>query len=298
MLTAQQKEMRRTGLGSSDSPVILGESEFRTEFDVYLDKAEGFEAGETPWQELGTLLEPVALELYRRRTGAELTYPGTLRHPTRPILLDTPDALAILPGEEVRAVEAKAIGYMGPEWGEEGTDQIEPAYIIQAMHHLLVLRAVRAASGYSLLPEAVDLPVLFGGREFRIYTVQWDAEFAESIAAECERWWSAHVVAKVPPSLEGSRNAAAWLARKFPRNRGPLLEAARGDDLMAEALHDARHRLEEAERDEATATNYLKQRIGDAEGIAGIGWRITWRTNKKGVRSFRPTWDNETEEAA
>lgn len=289
MLTPEQREMRRSGLGSSDSPVIMGESDFRAPFDVYLAKVEGYEPEPSPWQEMGDLLEPVVLELYRRRTGADLQYPGTVRHPTRPILLDTPDAVNILPGGEVRAVEAKAIGYMGPEWGDEGSDAVEPAYILQAMHHMLVLRALFPGRDI----HATDLPVLFGGREFRVYTVQWDADLAEAIAAECERWWTAHVVPKVPPPLDGSRNAADWLARRFPTHRTPLLDATPADDLLAEMLREARKRAEDAERDATTYTNHLKQRVGEAEGIAGRDWRVTWRANKKGVRSFRPTFDSE-----
>ena len=58
MLTPEQRELRRTGLGSSDSPVIMGESALRAPFDVYLAKVEGFEASIRAGQRAGI---PVAM---------------------------------------------------------------------------------------------------------------------------------------------------------------------------------------------------------------------------------------------
>lgn len=290
MLTDEQRALRRTGLGSSDSPVIMGESTLRAPFDVYLAKAEGFEAEPTDGMEIGTLLEPVVLELYRRKTGAHLSFPGTLQHPTRQILLDTPDAIATLPSGEVRPVEAKAYGWRGPEWGENGSDGVPPAYVIQATHHLMV---VREACGLAVPPCAVDLPVLFGGREFRIYTVRWDPELAEIIATTCEQWWAEHVEARKPPSMERSRAAAEWLAQKYPVNRAPMLEATASDELLASLLREARDDVTEAEVIEAPLVNEFKLRIGDADGMKGNGWRITWKKNAKGSRVFRPSFGLE-----
>lgn len=273
----------------------MGESELRAPFDVYLAKAEGFEAEPTDGMEIGTLLEPVILELYRRKTGATLAYPGTVQHPHRPLLLDTPDAMATLPGGEVRPVEAKAYGWRGLEWGENGGDGVPPAYVIQAIHHLLVQRAL---AGYSwgtpdMAPTAVDLPVLFGGREFRIYTVRWDPELAEMIATTCEEWWAEHVESRKPPSMERSRTAAEWLAKKYPVNRAPMLDASPGDELIAEQLREARSAVKAAEEVEAPLVNELKLRIGEADGMRGNGWRITWRKNQKGSRVFRPSFGPE-----
>lgn len=299
MLTPEQYALRRSGLGSSDSPIIMGEAMWRAPFDVYLSKVEGFEQEPTDGMELGELLEPVILELYRRRTGATLAFPGTLIHPYRHLLLDTPDAVATLPSGEVRPVEAKAYGWRGPEWGENSSDGVPPAYVIQSTHHLLVARAIAQAgssvwpSNPDTFPTAVDLPVLFGGREFRIYTVRWDPELAEMIAAECERWWAAHVVTKTPPSMERSRTAAEWLAQKYPSNRAPMLNATSGDELIAAQLREARIAVREAEEVEAPLINELKLRIGEADGMRGDGWRITWKKNQKGSRVFRPSFGPE-----
>lgn len=296
-LSPKQKALRRAGIGSSDVAAILGMSRFQTDFDVYLSKVEGFEPEPLPWQEMGELLEPVAIELYRRKTGASVTLPGTVRHPSRPILLDTADAVAHLPDGTKRPLEAKAIGFLGPEWGDDGTDDVEPAYILQCQHHMLVLREhLREPIA------AVDMPVLFAGREHRIYRVPWDAELAEGVAEQCERWWVDHVVAGKPPPLEGSRHAAAWLARRFPLNRRPLEEATEADEPLAEQLRLARARQAEAKREVEAAKNRFRERIADADGVAATDgrWRVTWKANKNGVRSLRPWFEDEEaqEEAA
>lgn len=293
MLSEEQKKLRRTGIGSSDAPVILGESSFLTPFDVYLSKVEEFDPPTQPWQELGELLEPVALELYRRRTGAVVTAGKTThRHPTRPVLLDTPDGVAVHPGDEVRLLEAKAIRFMDRTWGDDGTDEVEPAYVIQCQHHMLVARA----NGLNV--EACDLPVLFAGSEFRIYTVRFDAELAEGIADECERWWREHVEARVAPPLDGSRNAGAWLAKRFPENRAPILEGTPEDADRAALLRSWEQSRDEAVEAIATLKNRFKERIGEADGVQGPWGRITWRARKDGVRVFKPTWFEQDESEA
>lgn len=293
-LSDDQKALRRQGLGSSDSPIILGLSQFKSPFDLWLSKVEGFEPESETWQELGDLLEPVALELYRRRTGASVTTGhGTYRHPRNPILLDTPDGIATSVEHGTVPLEAKAIRFRGEEWGEEGTDEVEPAYLAQAQHHMLVLREV-----LGLEISEVHLPVLFGGSEFAIYRVPWDPEFAGLIEEECSRWWRDHVVARKPPPLEGSRNASAWLRRRFPRDTAPILQATADDVELAMALRNAEQARDLCAESFDALKAQLQERIGTAAGIEGDGFRITWKANAKGSRTFRTNWQTNPRRAA
>jgi putative phage-type endonuclease len=272
-LTDEQLALRRGGIGSSDAPAILGLSSFKTPFDVYLDKVEGFSPAQSFNAELGDLLEPVVLELYRRQSGAtKLERPGqTVKHLQRPLILSSPDAIAYFQETEHRIVEAKALRYRSEEWGDEGSDGIDEAYLIQSQVHMAVARSVVGD-----LIAQVDVPVLFGASEFRVYRVPWDEELANLVIEECEKFWRDHVEAKRPPSMDGSRGAPAWLKKKFPRDTKPLIEATPEDFDLALELCGAKRNLVAAKGAYRDHENRWKQRIGEATGVKTSIGSITW----------------------
>jgi hypothetical protein len=56
---------------------------------------------------------------------------------------------------------------------------------------------------------------------------------------------------------------------------------------LAERLAKARSGIEEFEAEKAAVENALKALIGDASGVEGDGWRITWRsTSGSKVRNW------------
>lgn len=286
MLSEEQKAMRRTGIGSSDVAAILGISPFRTAFDVYVEKVDGFESEQTEWQEIGDLLEPVVLELYRRRRGLTTDHmerPGTIRHMKHSWVVDSPDAIAALP-DGWRAVEAKAPRYLDKaSWGDAGSDVIEEAYIIQAQWHLETLRHATGLTPF----DVCDVPVLFGGSDFRIFEVKRDAELAGMLIEECGKFWRDHIEARRPPKMDGSRHAPAWLAKRFPRDARPLIEATVEEEALVTKLQAAVRERDAAEAVFETLKNQTKERIGDAAGISTSLGAITWKSNAKGVRTFR-----------
>lgn len=284
-LTAEQIELRRTGIGSSDIAAILGVSPFRTAFDVYLEKVEGFQSEKNFSMELGDLLEPVVLELYRRREDPKLLeLPGTLVHPDNPLLLTTPDALAIFdtfdPGS-FRVVEVKAPRYRSDDWGDEGSDGIEEAYILQAQWHMYVLRA----RGHGIT--RCDVPVLFGASEYRCYRVDWDPELAGMLVDEGLKFWRDHIEKRVPPDIDGSRFAPEWLKARFPKNTAPLIEGTPEDDKAAGDLRMAQAAMDVAEMHFDAHKSRWKQRIGEAAGVVTKLGTVSWTTDKNGKRTFR-----------
>jgi hypothetical protein len=65
-----------------------------------------------------------------------------------------------------------------------------------------------------------------------------------------------------------------------------MFVATREAEEIAARLADAQARRKAAEADEERAANELRARIGDADGIAGDGWRVTWKAPAKGT----PKW--------
>lgn len=289
-LTDAQIEQRRSGIGGSEIAAVVGMSPFASPMQVWLEKVHGERREQNDRMRLGVLLEPVVLALYVDETGAELTLAeslGTLQHPTVRHALATPDAIALVDGER-RLVEAKACAWRKRgEWGEPGTDEVPPHYLLQVQWTMAVAGLERA-----------DVAVLFGGEKLERYEVRADPELQEWLIAESGRWWVRHVDGREPPPIDGSEAATRWLQR-IEHKRPALLEATPAALEWAQVHRRAKAAAKVAKADAELAGNQLRALIGEDEGIQGERWRATWKADKRGRRTLRVTWmDDDNGEGA
>lgn len=268
---------RKTTMGSTDVAPAFGLSPYQSEAELWLQKM-----GRLPPQEVnppmywGTRLEAIIAEEYATRQGVELL-PG----PTKIIegwMRSTPDRL--IKGEPHRLLEVKTASiFDAKRWGEEGTDQIPVEHLVQVIWHMLVHDA-----------DVTDVAVLLGGQDFRIYTVHADADAEYRVSTRARMWWETHILGKVPPLPRGDQGTRAMLQSLFPKQLSETILAA--DERISEMAHRlelARGDLAVAEEDKLKAENELKSVIGDALGVAGEGFRITWKATKPSVKV---NWEN------
>lgn len=286
-LSDAQHELRRTGVCASEVAALVGLSPYSTPLDIWRYKVEGLRLEENPAMRRGRLLEPAVAQWYAETTGATLRSPGTLAHPMFSRALATPDRIATLPDGEERLLEIKTASWFQREdWGEEGTDEIPQHYVCQVQWTMFVTEK-----------QTCDVAVLIGGEDFRRYRVERDEELIQLLFIEANRFWVEHVEPKEPPAVDGSKAASEWLASRYPNSKPGLLQATPEAEKWAGVLRLARMRQAGANVEETLAANWLKSLIGEAEGIQGNGWRVTWRRNAKGSRVFRPTFDGEEQSA-
>lgn len=282
MLTAEQMEMRRTGMGGSEIGAVVGLNPYATPLDVYLAKVDGYEQPVSSAMERGIFLEAGVCAWYAHRTGAELREVGTIRHASRSIMLCTPDRLATKDGV-TRDLSIKVPGpNVREQWGEVWTDEIPLAYLVQLQWEDNILLSL----GHDVSPE-MHLAAPING-DLAVYTIRRDVELQGVLVEAGERFWRDHVEKKVPPPLDGSDSATAWLARRFPRSRGAMVTATAQDEVLAAEFLEARTATDAAELRQELMAQRLKERIGDADGIETTVGKFTWRSNKNGVRSFNP----------
>lgn len=179
---------RRTGIGGSDAAVIAGVSKWRTPYELWAEKR-GESAGQDDNMDMliGRALEPDIRQRYANQTGRAVLLPdGILRHPSHEWMLATVDGFT----DDHRLLEIKT-ARSGPEWGEPGSAEIPPAYLLQVQHYLAVTAL-----------QVADVAVMFKDRRapsVEVYEVPADAELQGMlIEAEAEFWRS--VVDGVPPS--------------------------------------------------------------------------------------------------
>jgi len=285
---------RRRGIGGSDAAAILGLSPWETSFSIWLEKTGGAQtkkqvepdrvvvvrrfsgAGvaavpasnrtEPMWW--GLALEDIVAKRYTEKTGLKVWKPEKLmQHPEHDCLIATPDFLVI--GEE-RGLEIKtANAWADTGWGPEGTDEIPRHYLVQCLHYM-------AVTGFPVW----DIAVLIGGSDFRIYTVRRDAVFEEILISRLTEWWQTYIVQGAQPPIDGSDGASAYLKAFHPADTAPRIPATDAAQILGKELLSLKEQISELEGREGSIVNQLKSLIGDAEGMDGDGWLVTWKAAK------------------
>lgn len=282
-LTAEQKALRRTGIGSSEIAAVLGLSPHAGPLDVYRAKVEGLEVEETDVMRRGRHVEGAVAEWYAEETGATLVPVSTLVSAANPRVLATPDRFATFapgPGRavgETRTLEVKTARWsMLSQWGEAGSADVPQHYALQVAWELAVTQHQRA-----------DVAVLFGGDDFRIYHLARDLELEGMLLEAGEKFWRDHVAPQKPPPVDGSKGSADWLAKRFPKAGANLLPATDLAAAWAARLREALAMKANATAKAAAATAQLKAIIGDEQGVAGDFGRITWKNAKAGQTAWK-----------
>jgi len=201
-------ERRRQGIGGSDAAAAIGLSPYRTPYDVYLEKRgeiEPEDLSDNLAVQCGIELEDFVARKYMKETGNEIEHvPEMLVHPEHTFMLANLDRRVV---GKPRGVECKTASPLQAKnddlWGKPGSDQIPQQYIFQCMHYM-------AITGL----EAFDVPVLFLGAEFRVYTVRRNEPFIARLIESESAFWNL-VQTGQPPTAQ----TIADTRRKFPDHR-------------------------------------------------------------------------------
>lgn len=257
---------RTQSIGGSDAGAVLGVNPWRTPYELYLEKI-----GELPptadnnstyW---GQVLEDVVATEYARRQNVSVRRANQIRvHPKYSWMTVHLDRL-IQGGK--RQLECKtANAYRTEEWGEEGSDEVPQVYLAQAQHGLAVTgRAV------------VDLAVLIGGQDFRIYEIQRDEELiAYMIEIEAAFW--ARVQRRDPPPPVSLADAK----RAWPRDSGKAIRATAEIEEAVEKLKRYKRDGELCEQYQDELELVLKSYMGEHDTLLSTDDKalVTWRTAK------------------
>ena len=230
---------RRTGIGGTDAAAILGLSPWKSPLDVWLDKT-----GRAPAEELdpdredllflGQVLEPAIASMYSRKTGRELVHVnGIVHHPKFPVIIGIPDRLVV---GEPRGVELKSEHVFVDKFGDPGTDQVPDYYAVQCVQYMAIEDF-----------HAWDIALLHGGAKFAIYTLERDLATETALIELLLKWWERHVVADVPPELDGSDSARRYVLEKFPKDELPMREATQEEMQLAAKLAFLRKQFDAVE---------------------------------------------------
>lgn len=267
--------MSERRIGGTDISAILGINPYRAPIDAYRRIVEGYSPPMNDAMKRGLRLEGAVREFYVEETGAQLEpHPGVVLSKRHPFMAASVDDL--VKTDKVTEYKTATFRSLG-EFGEAGTDQVPRHYLTQCAWYL-------AATDRSVC----DLAVLISGDEFRVYRIERDLELENMLVEAGARFWRDHVVPRRPPEVDGSEGYREWLAERYPEPNATHLIADSEAEGLARELEAARYFKDEAEAKEAYARNRLIEKIGNAAGIRGQGWSISYSTvNPKP----KPDWE-------
>jgi putative phage-type endonuclease len=279
---------RKTYIGGSDiGAIIMGcviaddrESGSTTEFngkayktavDVYLDKTSDkikeINNNATYW---GNALEDPVAQAYSKRTGFSIEVePKLLRHKEYPFIAANIDRW--VDGKN-HILECKTAGFMMSEyWGEEGTDEIPDSYFYQVAYYAAITGVPK-----------VDIAVLIGGQDFRIYSYIADKEFQDGLIKKAVNFWNDHILARITPKRISTDDVLAL----YPRGIGTEIVA---DDIITQKIYSLKE-FQNKEKDIVKDIKNLKFDIQDYMKDADIlldnsgKYLATWKNNKPSLK--------------
>lgn len=250
-------EQRRTFLGASDVPAVLGLSPYRTPLDVWAEKVGLIVpgVGGSLATELGHELEDlIARKWSEQHPTADVQHAlVTVRHPDLPWLAASTDREVDGDG----LLECKLVGGRQTARWDAGVPADVRAQCVAQM----------AVTGRRW----VDVCSLHAGNgwEHRIERVQRDDGEIAGLVARLDRWWHDHVVTGVRPELTGDpTQVRRALGAAYPGDGSAISLPGVVLEQVAD-LKRAKALLRDLERDVKRAENELVGVLGDAEEAFG-----------------------------
>ncbi|HDR8925982.1 TPA: YqaJ viral recombinase family protein [Burkholderia vietnamiensis] len=192
-------QVRRTGIGGSDSAAAVGLNPYKSQLELWLEKTgrDATLARPDPHDTTepvywGALLEPIVAAAYTHQTGNRVRkVNAVLQHPTIPWMLANLDR-EVIGGLDVQILECKTAGEFGARHWREGV----PEYVQLQVQHQLAVTSKRVA----------HVAVLLCGQKLEIHRIERDDELiARLIPLEAQFWQ--YVTSDTPPPADGSESA-------------------------------------------------------------------------------------------
>tara|TARA_B100001059_G_scaffold235962_1_gene283942 strand:+ start:658 stop:1668 length:1011 start_codon:yes stop_codon:yes gene_type:complete len=270
-------DVRKRGIGSSDSSAAIGLNPYKSQLELWLEKTNRDQHLAKPnpdddsapvfW---GVVLEPVVASQYQRRSGNKVRkVNAVLQHPENPWMLANIDR-EVVGSADVQILECKTAGINGAKLWRDGV----PKYVeVQVMHQLAVTGK-----------QAADVAVLLGGQQLEVYRIERDELLIKHLI-ELERQFWHYVETDTPPPADGSDSAERALRLLYPEDDGEELDLTQ-DQALNEAfftLKQVRHTQAELNQRESELKQMLQQAIGSASKALFADGSISWKKSRDSV---------------
>jgi len=241
---------RQQGLGGSDCGTIMGVNKWKSPFQLYLEKTgEYAEEIDNEFIYWGNRLEDMVAEEFAKRTGKKVRRNNHLLiHPEYDFMLANLDRVVV--GEKALLECKTTSAYNREQW--EG-ESVPATYLCQIQHYM-------AVTGY----EKAYIAVLIGGNQFVWKEIPRDDELIDMIIEREKDFWENHVLANVPPPIDGSEAAGDLLKKLYPDDNGETIMLSEEEDKLIDALEHVKAELKDLETLKKRYENELKMKLEES----------------------------------
>lgn len=262
-------KLRTKGIGGSDASAIVGLNKYKSPVQLFLEKTgqiESEEAGESAYW--GNVLEDVVAKEFSIRTGLKVQRKNAiLMHPEYPFIIANVDRLIVGKKEGLECKTASE--YLKGEWVD---DEIPAQYLIQCQHYMLV-------TGY----QSWWIAVLIGGNKFIYKKIERDEEIIQYLLQEEKNFWENHILANIPPMMDGSEASTNLLTKLYPESEMSAINLPLEADKLISELEEAKEEAKVIDERVSSLENRLKAMLQENEIGVASHHQITW----KSIKSFR-----------
>jgi putative phage-type endonuclease len=251
---------RRSGIGSSDVPAILGLVDYTPPLKVYYDKTghDIDDAGEAAYW--GTVNEDNVARRWAMQNRSVIRRIGLVAHVDNPHWMTTLDRRVtecpLAEDEQTPcALEVKTrSAFKSAQWHAGAPDDVTA----QVLWQIIV-------NGY----EHMHYAVLIGGNEYHQGTIRADqyTDVMADITTAVDKFWHDHVQAEVPPAPTGDGEALTRLFRRLHPTRSGAVDVDRHDEALDALLDYGTHQRAEsaAKKAKAAAKARMIAALGGAQ---------------------------------
>jgi putative phage-type endonuclease len=270
------QEERKTGIGGSDAPIILGISPWKKAKELWAEKLNLVDPdAPSIVMERGTFLEPLIVKRYKEETGNKVKRTGkTFRHRKHKFMMAHLDGIVLLSnggGKGILEIKNPSL----KNYGKIEREGIPQMYVVQVQHYLYV-KGLDWADFYA-----------YNGERHKSYLqrVERDDELIRLLIEKEEAFWAC-VQEKNPPKEEDPEEMAELL----PPTEGAKVLLVQGSEWeqAAQQLKDAKDLEEEVKDLKDEAKQKLISMMGDSTIAEGAGIRVYY-TNSQGRKTFNKT---------
>lgn len=266
-------ELRKTGIGGSDSGALAGLNKYSSPLNVYADKKNlSREKEQTEIMKFGNTLENIVAKEFETITGKKvrnLNY--FLRSKNNSILTANIDRLVV--GENA-ILECKTYGGFSNFKGDTIND-IPLSYYYQIQHYLAVTGA-----------DKCYLAVLIRGNQFKYYTILRNQKDIDIISNNATFFWKNYILKNIEPPSTGSENENELIDNLYPEAEEKIINYPKTEKLntyfelklkISTLKKEIKPLDEEAESIEQEIKLFLKEKE-EAENEKAI---ITWKNKER-----------------
>ncbi len=275
---------RQRFLGASEDAAALGEDPWRSKYTLWAHKTDQLPPTEqTEPMKWGLRLEGVIVEAfgeeYARDVQREPAF-TTRIHPDHPFLCASLDAIQFRGRNERHLPAGPGVLQIktASEWNRKAWEHDAP------LHYQIQTQMEMEVSGCAW----GSLGVLIGGNKMRRLDYVRNDRFITRVLPELKHFWFEHVVAKVPPRVDGSESTRRTIELLHPLDSGDTVELDSGLQQVADELEEVKAAKKEAVERERALENQLKAAIGDNTfGVLPNGQAFTYKTQTRAAHEVK-----------